>query len=139
LFNLLLSRTLLHLLFDLLERRRVGRAGVFKHDDVVAEVGLDRGLGVFVLLELGQCLAKRLDVGIRGAPAEFAAFVLGAWILGNLGQLGELFALVELGDDALASSSSATRIWRALYSVVPRLVLITSYSALSWASLIGWP
>jgi hypothetical protein len=101
LLDLLLAGALLQLLLDLLERRRSHRAGVVELDDVVAEVGLDRSLGVFALLQLDQRFAKRLDVGGCGAPAEFAALVLGAGILRLLGQIGQLLALVQLGDDGL--------------------------------------
>eukprot|EP00825_Cyclidium_porcatum_P000702 TRINITY_DN10262_c0_g1_i7.p1 TRINITY_DN10262_c0_g1~~TRINITY_DN10262_c0_g1_i7.p1 ORF type:complete len:275 (+),score=26.48 TRINITY_DN10262_c0_g1_i7:215-1039(+) len=99
--DLLLAGALLQLRLDLIERRRGHRTRVVELDDVVAEIGLDRGLGVFTLLQLAQRFAKRLDVGVRRAPAEFAALVLGARILGGLGQFGEFLALVQLGDDGL--------------------------------------
>jgi hypothetical protein len=101
LLDLLLLRALLQLRLDLVERRRGQGTGVLEQDDVIAEVGLDRGLGVFALLELGQCVGERLDVSARRTPAEVAAIVLGPGVLGLLGQFGELLALVEFGDDRL--------------------------------------
>ena len=53
-FDLLLAGTLLHLRLDLIERRRVGRAGIVELDDVVAEVALDRRGSVFALLQLDR-------------------------------------------------------------------------------------
>ena len=99
--DLLLLSALLQLRLDLLERRRGQRTGVFEEDDVVTEIGLDRGLGQLTLLQLDQRLGERLGVGIRRIPAEVAAVVLGTGILRLLGQFGELFALVELDDDRL--------------------------------------
>ncbi len=68
---------------------------------MVAEIALHRRLGVLALFEPGERVGERLDVVVRRGPAEVAAVVLGARVLGLLGQVLELLALLELVDDGL--------------------------------------
>src|SRR5437879_8504384 len=85
----LLHFLLLHpreqLLLDGVEGGELHGADVVALDDVSAELGLNRRLGVFPLFQLRKRFGERLDEGPRGIPVEVAALVLRARILRLLG------------------------------------------------------
>src|SRR5690242_13145853 len=72
----LLGQTLADLRLGFFQRRDLQIAHFFELDDVVAEVGLDRFLGVGAGLERSEGVGEGLHEGRRGGPTEVAATFL---------------------------------------------------------------
>lgn len=92
---------LTNLILHLLEGRRWGVALIFDLDDVEAEIGLHRRLGISALLKREGCVFEFLDHAAAREITEIAAFRLVR--IGGLflGEFGEILAGVELLDDVL--------------------------------------
>jgi hypothetical protein len=72
---------------------------VFQLDHVVAVLGLDRRIGDAAFLQRGHGLRELRHEAGRVGPAEVAALRCRTRVLALLGQLVELGAALELGDD----------------------------------------
>ena len=122
------------------KRRHLGVADVLDHDHVPAELRLHRLRRELALRRRDHRVAERLDEVGRRVPVEVAALVLRARILrARLGELVELGALLQLGDDRPSPRLPSRRGCGAtLYSLSPICALIVSYSLRRSASGIGF-
>ena len=100
--ELLLLELLGHLRLDVFKLGQLGGAHIIKANDVVAELGLDRGLGQLAFAQGGQGGGEFSHVVVGGRPIKVAATGARAWVFaGFFGNFFKVATFFELGDDGL--------------------------------------
>src|SRR5438067_1399655 len=97
----LLRQGFLDLRLHFFQLRQFGGAHVVQLDHVPADLGVDRVLGDLAFLQAGEAGGEFRREGRRAGPVQVAAVVGGAGVLRLLGQVFELGAALDLGDDRL--------------------------------------